>query len=103
VVVLKAAMLLILTEGISQLKWVWYTRPHPLDDLAKFDSASRGPWGALQLIFAVRGRHIFATVGAIVMIAALAIDPVAQLLVGHPQLITKHQTVQKIGTQGRPT
>lgn len=81
VVVLKTAMLLVLTEGISQLKWIWYIQFRPLDDLAKFDSASRGPWGALQLIFAVRGRYVFVTVGAIVMIVALAIDPMAQLLI----------------------
>ncbi|KAI9729834.1 MAG: hypothetical protein M1834_006582 [Cirrosporium novae-zelandiae] len=79
--VLKAAMLLIVTEGLSQLKWAWYSRSRPLEDISKFDIASRSPWGAIQLLWTLRGRHLVATIGALVMIVSLIIDPVAQLLV----------------------
>lgn len=67
--------------GLGQLKWAWYSRSRPLDDLSKFDLASRGPWGAVRLLWTLRGRHLVATVGALVTVAALAIDPLAQLLI----------------------
>lgn len=67
--------------GLGTLKWAWYSRSRPLDDLSKFDLASRGPWGAVRLLWTLRGRHLVATVGALVTVAALAIDPIAQLLI----------------------
>ncbi|KAI9840381.1 MAG: hypothetical protein M1838_004080 [Thelocarpon superellum] len=81
VVVLKTAILLIITEGLSQLKWIWYTQPRPLQDLSQFDLASRGPWGALVLIGVLRGRHLVATIGALVILVCLVLDPLSQLLV----------------------
>ena len=45
--ILKATLALPLTEGVSQLKWQWFSqRPRALVDLDRFDSASRGAWGA---------------------------------------------------------
>lgn len=41
-------------EGISQLKWYWFNEPQPLIDLDRFDTASRGPWGSLLLLFHTR-------------------------------------------------
>lgn len=65
---------------MGQLKWTWYFRYRPLDHLSKFDLASRGPWGALKLLWTLRGRDMVATIGAVVTVAALTLDPVAQLL-----------------------
>ncbi|KAF2086180.1 hypothetical protein K490DRAFT_17586, partial [Saccharata proteae CBS 121410] len=46
ITIAKTAMLLPVAEGISQLKWVYFqTRSRPLDELDRFDEASRGPWG----------------------------------------------------------
>ena len=43
---------------ISQSKWLWYKRnPRPLQNLQVFDNASRGPWGALALLLAVKARY----------------------------------------------
>jgi Protein of unknown function (DUF3176) len=47
IVILKAAMLLVAAEGLSQLKWTWFSQSHPLSDLLSFDNASRGPWDLL--------------------------------------------------------
>jgi hypothetical protein len=38
---------------LSQAKWMWQHRIHPIIDLAAFDDASRGPLGSLLLWFKV--------------------------------------------------
>ena len=80
VVILKATILFVVAEGISQLKWTWYYQQRPLKDLLIFDNASRGPWGALILIWRLRGRYIVSC-GAFIMVAALIIDPFAQQII----------------------
>ncbi|KAI1342712.1 hypothetical protein F5Y15DRAFT_373733 [Xylariaceae sp. FL0016] len=76
--VMKTTMVLVLGECISQLKWSWFKRPRPLDHLEDYDSASRGPWGALILIVALRARAILPTIGALIMILQLLLSPFAQ-------------------------
>lgn len=79
--VLKATALLILAEGISQLKWEWFTKDRRLHDLVVFDAASRGPIGCIQLILNGRGGHLIASLGAVVIILSLAVDPFTQQVV----------------------
>jgi len=74
----KTGLLLAVTECISQLKWLYFEHPHELAHLQLFDDASRGPWGATAFLWATRGRAILATLGAVITIAALAIEPFAQ-------------------------
>ena len=38
--ILKAALMLPIAEGISELKWHWFTPPRSLGDISMFDSAS---------------------------------------------------------------
>ena len=53
----STALLGPLTECISQLKWLWFTRrSRPLCDFESFDSASRGPWPSFLLILTTRAR-----------------------------------------------
>ena len=51
-----------------------------LDDLEKFDSATRGLTGSAKLLWRLKGQH-FATIGAIAIILALGFDPFIQNLV----------------------
>ena len=55
--VVKSSLMLSVLECISQLKWTWYTgkKHRPLEDLHIFDDASRGPLGALQILYKVPG------------------------------------------------
>ncbi|MCJ1439219.1 hypothetical protein MMC27_008610 [Xylographa pallens] len=78
--VLQMSMVYVLAESLSQMKWVWYSKPRPLKDLETFDSASRGPWGATKLIWTLRASHI-AALGALLIIASLAIGPFLQQIV----------------------
>ena len=77
----KSAMLLVITQGLSHLKWNWFRKKRPLQDITRYDMASRGPWGSLRLLFHLRGRDFVATLGAIVTVLAIAMDPFAQQII----------------------
>ena len=80
-VLLKASIALVVAEGIGQLKWSWFGKVRPLADLVNYDDASRGPSGALSLLWRLRGRHFLASLGAVITVLALATDPFAQQIV----------------------
>ncbi|KAJ5366852.1 hypothetical protein N7541_000793 [Penicillium brevicompactum] len=84
----KGCVLFCLSEGIGQLKWVWFTRKtQPLVDLGTFDGASRGIWGCGALVWRLRAKH-FAALGSLAVILALAFDPFIQNLIHYyPKLI----------------
>lgn len=48
---MKAGMVCMATEALSQLKWSWFSQGNKLSDLALLDAASRGPVGALVALF----------------------------------------------------
>ncbi|KAI3530192.1 hypothetical protein CSPX01_15009 [Colletotrichum filicis] len=73
-----ATMALVLSSGISQLKWIHFkTRREPLSDMEVFDDASRGTWGALMMLIKLRG-GLLGSFGAFVAILTLAFSPFAQ-------------------------
>lgn len=56
--VATATMAVVLSSGISQLKWIHFKiRREPLSDMEVFDDASRGTWGALMMLFKLRGGY----------------------------------------------
>jgi hypothetical protein len=82
------------SRGISQLCLTWYMQPTSLQDICYYDSASRGPLGNIRLLFRLRfmyfafallvtsnfltrRRHL-ASLGAIITIVSLALDPLFQ-------------------------
>ncbi|KAK5071918.1 hypothetical protein LTR51_006402 [Lithohypha guttulata] len=78
---LKVATAFVLAEGLSQMKWSWYSDAKPLHHFLVYDNASRGPWGALQLLWHLRLKAVIASLGAFITVAALFIDPLSQQLV----------------------
>lgn len=90
----KASLMLSVAACISQLKWLYFNHGnHRLYDLQLFDSASRGPLGALDLITSIKPKtflsahstgSLWAIWGAICIILALALDPFAQQIVSFP-------------------
>ena len=75
--ILKAALLFAVAECISELKWIWFASPQPVSDFDRFDSASRGPWGAFLLLLKRPG-SIVTALGSLITIVSLATDPFAQ-------------------------
>lgn len=47
----KATMMVPIVSAIGQLKWQWFLQPRSIGDIQAFDSASRGPFGSVALIF----------------------------------------------------
>ncbi|KAI9738733.1 MAG: hypothetical protein M1834_008238 [Cirrosporium novae-zelandiae] len=77
----KSAMLVSVTEALSQLKWNRFSRrQHDLVELQEYDNASRGPWGSSLLIISLRARTL-ASVGAGIIILGLAVDTFMQAVV----------------------
>ncbi|KAK5113160.1 hypothetical protein LTR85_010978 [Meristemomyces frigidus] len=87
--VAKTLLLLSVAESTTQLKWNHFARqPRPLRDFQVFDDASKGPWGAVQLLWHTRGSALLASVGALIILLSLAMDPFAQqILAFTPQLV----------------
>ncbi|OAX81902.1 hypothetical protein ACJ72_03756 [Emergomyces africanus] len=81
--VVKVSTLFVVAASISQLKWLWLRDMRSLQDVQIFDDASRGPLGALYMIFYFRGGHL-ASLGALITILALALDPFMQQIIVYP-------------------
>ncbi|KAK8096130.1 hypothetical protein PG999_014152 [Apiospora kogelbergensis] len=79
----KAALVMPVAEGISQLKWLWFRSKGSLEDIQKFDEASRGSWGSLKLLFHTQQVHL-AKLGAFIMITALVMEPFVQQVIIYP-------------------
>lgn len=77
----KSALLVPIAECISQLKWTYFESPRALSQLQVFDSASRGPWGALVLLWKTKATALLASLGAFITILLLAFEPFTQQVV----------------------
>ncbi|KAJ5415595.1 hypothetical protein N7465_004290 [Penicillium sp. CMV-2018d] len=77
---MKTAMAFAVTEGLSQLKWSWFTRGNTLSDMALLDAASRGPLGAAMVLFRFLPRHLV-TFGCVILVVAAATDPFVQQVI----------------------
>ncbi|KAJ5392011.1 hypothetical protein N7509_007501 [Penicillium cosmopolitanum] len=80
--VAKASMLVPVSSCLSQLKWTTFHNPTPFYHMQVFDQASRGPVGALESLWTVTPG--LATIGAGLMILAVAFDPFAQQILSYP-------------------
>ncbi|KAJ9629513.1 hypothetical protein H2203_001887 [Taxawa tesnikishii (nom. ined.)] len=61
--VAKICVLIPITKGLGQLKWVWFTeKERMLSDLETFDSATRGLTGSAMLVWRLRGRQVFESI-----------------------------------------
>ncbi|KAH5221211.1 hypothetical protein HBH68_037640 [Parastagonospora nodorum] len=79
-----AALLLPVSEALGQLKWSWFLEhSKQMWDFEIFDNASRGPWGSMLLLIRTKAKAL-AALGAIIMLASLALDPFFQQVVDFP-------------------
>lgn len=96
-IVMKAFMLVSVGACLGQLKWLWYThRYNSLEDFQVFDTASRGPWGAIRLLLRLKFWHL-ASIGSIVTLLSLASDAFIQQSVSYPlRNIAQNATIPSI-------
>ncbi|OJJ80738.1 DUF3176 domain-containing protein [Aspergillus glaucus CBS 516.65] len=99
----KATMLVLVPSCLSQLKWNQYQKPTPLYHMQLYDQASRGAWGSFQILWRITPG--LATMGALLMILSLAIDPFAQQILAFPSrsVLASNETasVQAAHTYGK--
>ena len=82
--VLKGVTLLATASALGQSKWAWYCRSaRSLQDFQTFDSASRGPFGALFLLWQLP-RSTLACLGSLIIIIGLASDASIQASTSQP-------------------
>jgi hypothetical protein len=61
--VTKSLLLIPAAACISQAIWINYLkREHSLGILTTYDAASRGPWGAVRLLWALKSRYVISPV-----------------------------------------
>jgi hypothetical protein len=78
-------MLVAVAESICQLKWLhFYRSTAPLDRFQDFDDASRGPWGSATLLWSTNFKAILASLGTIITICGVAIEPMVQQVLDFP-------------------
>ncbi|KAJ2996505.1 hypothetical protein NUW58_g957 [Xylaria curta] len=76
----KASQLHSVGEAIGQLKWIDFkASPRSLRQFELYDATSRGPQGAAEFVLKVRWG--VATIGAFIIIFALAADPFTQQVI----------------------
>ncbi|KAF3036192.1 hypothetical protein E8E12_006250 [Didymella heteroderae] len=81
-VLIRAGAGLVVAEGLSHLKWAWFAeRQRVLNDIAVYDNASRGPWGAAYLICLLKWHDVVASSGAVITPMLLALDPFTQQII----------------------
>ncbi|KAK3395213.1 hypothetical protein B0H63DRAFT_386978 [Podospora didyma] len=82
--VATASMSVPLSSGLGQLKWIRFKEGRaPLSDMELFDDASRGPYGALNLLLRARGGFV-GSFGAIIMVIVLLLNPFSQQIATFP-------------------
>ncbi|PLB41687.1 DUF3176 domain-containing protein [Aspergillus candidus] len=84
IAILTTSCTAVLMHGVSafigQSKWLHFKdRSRKLTDFEVYDEASRGPWGAIQLLTTVKWN--LATIGAFITILRLAFEPFTQQVV----------------------
>ncbi|KAH9864234.1 hypothetical protein J1614_010168 [Plenodomus biglobosus] len=79
----SAALIVPTSEALGQLKWNWFHSLQAMWDFEIFDKASRGPLGALMLLYRTKGRSL-AVLGALLILLLLAIDTFFQQVVDLP-------------------
>jgi hypothetical protein len=103
-VLIKASSGLVLAEGISHIKWTTLRTPQPLSKFEIYDEASRGPWGALTLLWHDFGVTV-SSLGACIIILTLFLEPFSQQIVSFDDCKQVHKqrkaTIPRTNLYGR--
>lgn len=78
--ILRAVLVVIVSQIISQRKWEWFwtNSNRPLTDLQKFDSGSRGSFGAILLLPSVLRKDLITLTAAIILVGSFLVGPSIQ-------------------------
>ncbi|CAO2655607.1 Nn.00g044100.m01.CDS01 [Neocucurbitaria sp. VM-36] len=91
----SAALIVPTSEALGQLKWNWFHESKAMWDFEIFDKASRGPLGALMLLYRTKGRSL-AAMGALLILLLLAIDTFFQQVTDLPERLALQSTASAV-------
>jgi len=81
----RTSMMVSVASCLSHLKWSHYLRrADRLDGLQLFDGASRGPWGAAEMLWHMQRGSIIGWALALVTVVSLGIGPSSQQVLDFP-------------------
>ncbi|KAK1757077.1 hypothetical protein QBC47DRAFT_459729 [Echria macrotheca] len=91
----KASLLIPVTEGLGQLRWIWFSRKaRKADDFGLFEEATRGSFGSLRLLLSLKG-GVLGFVAALVIVTSLMLSTVTQATIQYKnELFPSNHTVQ---------
>lgn len=92
-IVFKICMTFVIQSCISQQQWVWFASERRLYDAALFDSARQGPYGSAVWIWVHHLRQPLTTLGAVILILSVAVDPFYQQLLHYVDCETPLQDI----------
>ncbi|KAI0435682.1 hypothetical protein F4803DRAFT_557741 [Xylaria telfairii] len=88
-VVFRACLTFIVTSCIGQLQWTWFSSDRPRYDMVRYTNAASGPWGSLQMIWSQGTQQPLTTLGAIILVLSIAVDPFIQQIFKQTDCATK--------------
>lgn len=82
--VMKATMIYVVGSCVAQLQWSWFSPERPLIDLSRLADLSHGDIpGAFRWLWSNHIRQPLITLGAVVVIASIALEPFIQQLTSY--------------------
>ena len=90
----KASIVLVLSQVLSQMKWYHFRKTESVRNVRIFDSASRGPLGAVLVIW--NSKELLACITACLMVLTILIDPFVQLVFTFPSRLVENNPGQAI-------
>jgi hypothetical protein len=98
----RSSLTLVVREAISQLKWLWVRdgKPKQLLGMQVFDNASRGPLGALTMLFHHSEKPLV-SLGAALTILMLAFEPFVQQILSYPLQYIEDASMPAVTYQSR--
>ena len=92
----KSSLVLVISQLLSQLKWLHFnsSNTRSLQHLRIFDGGSRGPLGALSVLY--NSKKLLASIAACLMILTILVDPFVQLVFTFPSRLVEDGSQQAI-------
>ncbi|KAH8900290.1 hypothetical protein GQ53DRAFT_741222 [Thozetella sp. PMI_491] len=100
-VAFQIALMGVVGSCLSQGKWTWFrSRAGPIKGFLAFDDASRGPLGAISLLWWLKSLH-WPALGAWVMLLMLGFDPFLQAVIDYDgDLVVRQGSNSTLGRSG---
>ncbi|KAI6462311.1 hypothetical protein MCOR17_005979 [Pyricularia oryzae] len=96
ITICHAALIFPLVQALSQLRWNWFVREdRSLADFQAFEDARTGPFGAVRLLIATKGRFLNIVL-VIIMLLGLITSAMTQMIIAYPTRLANSSEVPQV-------